>query len=77
MTQLINNTYTYQRTIKTKHIVVKLNTYIDSSKEIDNKDPKFKLTVCSYHVTYAFQSKSTLYCCLNVKELLARNRREI
>ena len=33
--------------------------------------------VCSYHVTYAFQSESTLYSCLNVKELLARNRREI
>ena len=26
---------------------------------------------------YAFQSESTLYSCLNVKELLARNRREI
>ena len=25
----------------------------------------------SYHVTYAFQSESTLYICLNVKELLA------
>ena len=40
----------------------------------------FKLenwTVCSYHVTYAFQSESTLYSCLNVKELLARSRREI
>ena len=35
------------------------------------------LTVCSCHVTYAFQSESTLYSCLNVKELLARNRREI
>ena len=35
------------------------------------------MTVCSYHVTYAFQSESTLYSCLNVKELLARNRREI
>ena len=32
------------------------------------------LTVCSYHVTYAFQSGSTLCSCLNVKELLARNR---
>ena len=31
------------------------------------------LTVCSYYVTYAFQSESTLYCCLNVKELLARS----
>ena len=35
------------------------------------------LTVCSYHVTYAFQNESTLYSCLNVKELLARSRHEI
>ena len=35
-----------------------------------------RLTVCSYHVTYAFQSESTLYSCLNVQELLARSRRE-
>ena len=34
------------------------------------------LTVCSYHVTSAFQSESTLYSCLNAKELLARSRRE-
>ena len=34
-------------------------------------------TVPSYHVTYAFQSESTLNSCLNVKELLARSRREI
>ena len=33
--------------------------------------------VCSYHVTYAFQSESTLYSCLNVKELLAQNRCKI
>ena len=33
--------------------------------------------VCSCHVTYAFQSESTLYSCLNVKELLARSRRKI
>ena len=26
------------------------------------------LTVCSYHATYAFQSESTLYSCLSVKE---------
>ena len=26
---------------------------------------------------YAFQSESTLYICLNVKELLARSRRDI
>ena len=33
-------------------------------------------TVCSCHVTYAFQSESTLYSCLNVKELLPRSRRK-
>ena len=33
--------------------------------------------VCFYHVTYVFQSESTLYSCLNVKELLAGNRRDI
>ena len=33
--------------------------------------------VCSYHVTYAFQSESTLYSCLNVKQLLARSRSKI
>ena len=36
-----------------------------------------KITACSCHVTYAFESKSTLYSGLNVKELLARCRREI
>ena len=35
------------------------------------------MTVCSCHVTYAFQGESTLYSCLNVKELLARSMREI
>ena len=38
---------------------------------------KLDLDVCYYHVTYAFQSKSTLYSCINVKELLARNRCDI
>ena len=31
----------------------------------------------SCHVTYAFQSESTLYSCLDAKQLLARSRREI
>ena len=35
------------------------------------------LTVCSCHVTYPFQDESTLYNCMNVKELLARSRRKI
>ena len=30
----------------------------------------FIMTVCSYHVAYAFQSESTLYSCLNVKNSL-------
>ena len=39
--------------------------------------PKFSLlTLYYYHVTYVFQSESTLNC-LNVKELLARNRHNI
>ena len=35
-----NNTY---NTIKQEPADVKSNTYIDSSKEINNKDPKFKI----------------------------------
>ena len=34
---------TYQNIIKMKPIDVKSNTYIESSKEINNKDPKFKI----------------------------------
>ena len=36
-----------------------------------------KYTVCSYHVTYAFQIESTMYSCLNVKKPLVRNRCDI
>ena len=35
------------------------------------------LTVFSYHVACTFQSEYTLYSSLNVKELLARSRRDI
>ena len=35
------------------------------------------LTVCSYHVTYSFESESTLYSCLNVKNLFTLSRRKI
>ena len=35
------------------------------------------MIVCYYHVTYAFESESILYTCLNVKEVLAWNRRDI
>ena len=36
-----------------------------------------RLPACSCHVTYAFQSESTLYSCLNYKQLFARSRCEI
>ena len=35
------------------------------------------MIACYYHVTYVFESESTLYTCLNVKEVLAWNRRNI
>ena len=34
---------TYHSTIKMKPVDVKPNTYIESSKEINNKNPKFKI----------------------------------
>ena len=34
---------TYHRTIKMEPVDVKSNTYINSSKEINDKDPKFKI----------------------------------
>ena len=33
---------TYHSTIKMNHVALKSSTYIDSGKEIDNKDSKFK-----------------------------------
>ena len=35
---------TYHRTIKMKPVDVKDNTYIDFEKEVNNKDPKFKIS---------------------------------
>lgn len=35
------------------------------------------LTVCHYHITYAYQSESTFCGWLNVNELLAQNRQDI
>ena len=34
---------TYHSTIKMKPVDVKSNTYIDSGKEVNEKDPKFKI----------------------------------
>ena len=38
-----NNNNTYHRTIKRKPVDVKDNKYIDFKKEINDKDPKFKV----------------------------------
>ena len=57
--------------------VIMLNLKKLLSYIVNNTETFMKLTVCSCHVTYAFQSESTLYSCLNVKALLARSRREI
>ena len=42
---MIVNEYnnTYHRIIKTKPVDIKDNTYIDSSQEVNDKDPKFKV----------------------------------
>ena len=53
------------------------NKCLDFDTKFKNKlRTKSVLTVCSYHVTYACQSESALYSCLNVKEL-AQNKRKI
>ena len=41
ITHIINNTY--HSTIKLRPGDVKSNTYIDSSKEINDEDPRFKI----------------------------------
>ena len=51
-------------------IVIPMYNLLEYSKNYEKTSGY--LTVCFYHVTYAFQSESTLYSCLNVKELLAR-----
>ena len=87
------NTKTKPKNLIKLHFVNKGMDMINISKIINDKNVKkslptqfnkteqistvYKSTVCSYHVTYAFQSESILYSCLNVKELLARSRREI
>ena len=56
MTSILKNVYigilddivkkcnnTYHSTIKLKPVDVKSNTYMNSNKEINNKDPKFKI----------------------------------
>ena len=60
---------TYHRTIKMKPIDVKGNTYIDIGKEINNKDPKFKVgDLYEYQNTKTFFLKDILQ--IGLKKLL-------
>ena len=64
---------TYHGTIKMKPIDVKDNTYINTSKEINNKDPKFKVG------DYVRISKYKLFllkgiCLIGVKKYLLLNK---
>ena len=47
---------------------------IEHVKNLKEQGANVKLIVCFYHVTYEFESESTLYSCLNDKELLTRSR---
>ena len=49
----------------------------DDPDYLNKRKKHLMKTICYYHVMYAFQSESTLYSCLNVKELLAQNRCDI
>ena len=62
------------------------NTQVDNAKDTDvvilmynsiKYSDNYLKTLCCCNVTYAFQSESTLYSCLNVKEFLDRSRCEI
>ena len=69
----IKHTFIYIRSF----FAVKRGKEIIGNDRYLNKTRFPEMTVCSCHVTYTFQSESTLYSCLNVKELLARSRHEI
>ena len=74
-----NRTRTHNRLVckQTLNHLVKLTKWLSCVVSTWNYNCTVNLTECSYHVTYVFQSESTLYSCLNVKELLSRNRRVI
>ena len=63
--------------IKKKDIILFCSILSKKSNFINLRYIYFCLVVCSYHVTYAFYSESTLCNCFNVKEQLAKNRCDI
>ena len=64
---IISNLVVFKKPHFTRHLIlIELRWFVTKAF--------FSMTACSYHVTYVFQGESTLYSCLNVKELLAQNR---
>ena len=56
---------TYHSTIKMEPVNIKANTYLDSSKEINNKDPKFNIFILlKYQNVKMILQKITLQICL-------------
>ena len=65
---------TYHTTIKMKPIDVKDNTYINADKEINNKDPKFKV---GDHVRISKYKKIFRICLIGVKKYLLLKKLKI
>ena len=75
-TNWLNNTYIF--THKGMFTNWLNNTYIFMHKGMFTNWLNNTYICCmSCHATYTFQSESTFYNCLNVKELLARSRYKV
>ena len=66
----------YHRAIKMKPVDVKSNTYINSSKEINNKDPKFKIghivRISKYKNTFA-KGCTSIWLEFRIDKIIKRN----
>ena len=72
--EIFKNTFSY----RTFPVAVSWHKPVESTKlHKPHSINPLTSTLCYYHVTYFCQSESTHYSCLNVKELLARNRWDI
>ena len=67
----------YKKDVTLKHLACISDILQNAVLTVYTFQKTVLLTVCFYHVTYVFQSECTLCSCLNVKELLARNRHNI
>ena len=65
---IVNKYNTYHTTIKVKPIDVKDNTYINTDKEINYKDPKFKVIMLEFQSIKTYLLKGI--CLIGVKKFL-------